>query len=79
MRRILLDLVERRIGEAGRGVAPGALFETAWPGVKANTKSMGARVYVAIGTLRRLGLSEVLIRNDSGYLLNPSVPVRFSG
>jgi predicted ATPase/Tfp pilus assembly protein PilF len=76
MRRILLHLAERRSRDAGKGAAPGELFETAWPGVKANEKSVAARVYVAIGTLRRLGLSDVLIRNEAGYLLDPSVPVR---
>jgi hypothetical protein len=33
-----------------------------------------SRVYVAVATLRRMGLS-ALVRIDDGYRLDPSVPV----
>ena len=36
-------------------------------------RSGTGRVHVAIATLRRLGLSKVLIRREEGYLLDPAV------
>ena len=32
-------------------------------------------MYTAIATLRRMGLRDVLIRRDDGYLLSPDVVV----
>jgi hypothetical protein len=78
MRRLLLHLVERRTRDPGKGTPSAELFAAAWPGTRVSTKSMGARVYVAIGTLRRLGLADMLLRNDSGYLLDPARPIRRS-
>lgn len=78
MRRLLLHLVERRALAPGKGTPSTELFEAAWPGTRVNARSMGARVYVAIGTLRRLGLSDMLLRNESGYLLDPARPIRRS-
>jgi hypothetical protein len=32
-------------------------------------------VYTAIATLRRLGLRELLLRDDRGYMLRADVPI----
>ncbi|MEM6991151.1 MAG: hypothetical protein AAF721_11655 [Myxococcota bacterium] len=38
------------------------------------------RVYVALTTLRKLGLRDYLLSQDDGYLLDPAMPIaRASG
>ena len=34
-----------------------------------------SRVYVALGTLRKLGLRDVILSRDGGYLLDPRVKI----
>ncbi len=75
LRRILALLSERRVSEPGRGASVTELFEGAWPGESAAAKGAAARVYVGLGTLRRLGLQGVLLRSDEGYYLDPDVPL----
>jgi predicted ATPase len=78
LRALLAELARRRQSEPGAGVSLDRLFEAAWPGARIGSESRAARVYVAIGTLRKLGLASVLLRQDDGYLLDPLVPVRIA-
>jgi hypothetical protein len=51
------------------------LLEAGWPGERVLPDAGANRVYVALATLRKMGLKEVLKSNDSGYFLDPAVPV----
>ncbi len=66
------------LGEAhGEGAALDsmALLEAGWPGETISAESGLNRVKVALSTLRKLGLREVLLRSDEGYRFDPEIPV----
>jgi tetratricopeptide (TPR) repeat protein len=73
-----LRLILRRLAEA-RDVEPGApldvpaLLAAGWPGERVMHEAGIGRVYAAVSHLRGLGLREVLLRRDDGYLLDPAV------
>lgn len=77
LRRILGALVEAR----GSGVTPTRalstrdLIEAGWPGEIMRDDAAGNRIRVAITTLRKLGLADVLITRDDGYVLSASIVV----
>ncbi len=75
LRRILLSLARQRRDAPGAGMSQQELFECGWVGEKALAESAALRVYNAIRTLRSLGLSAALLRHDSGYLLDPELPL----
>ncbi len=62
---------------AGQALSLDALFEAGWPGENIVQSAAHRRVYTAIGTLRDLGLRDVLIRRDDGYLLATDVRLTF--
>jgi len=70
LRRLLAALVEQRVSAPGRVLSREALFAAAWPGEKIGIESAHNRLYVAIATLRRLGLAGVLHTQTDGYLLD---------
>jgi predicted ATPase/Tfp pilus assembly protein PilF len=76
LRRILLAVLEQRRVAPGRGLSVDALVRAAWPGERIKPDAAANRVYVAVAKLRRRGLGTYLLRNDEGYLLDASVPVR---
>ena len=51
------------------------VFDAGWPGQKILEEAARIRVYVAIRTLRTLGLGDVLETGTQGYYLNPSIPI----
>lgn len=55
------------------------LLELGWPGETVNVESGLNRVKVALSTLRKLGLREVLVRGEGGYRFDPDVPVVLTG
>jgi tetratricopeptide (TPR) repeat protein len=73
LRRLLLTLVERRASAPGSGVSLAELARGAWPEASEGARGLSSRVYVGVGTLRRLGLGALLARGEDGYLLDPSV------
>jgi tetratricopeptide (TPR) repeat protein len=75
LRLILLELTEMRRAKPGTGVGVDALREAGWPNEKMSADAASNRVYVSLNKLRKLGLEGVLVRNESGYMLDPSVPV----
>lgn len=75
LRRMLALLAERRVSSPGRGASVNELFEAAWPDASFAAKGAAARVYVGLGTLRRLGLQGVLLRGDDGYYLDDGIPL----
>ncbi|MEL6179654.1 MAG: tetratricopeptide repeat protein, partial [Myxococcota bacterium] len=74
-RRILQRLVEHRQSEDDENLSVYDLMEAGWPGEKLHPEAGTNRVYVAVTTLRNLGLRDLLVYRDEGYLLDPSVPV----
>jgi hypothetical protein len=52
------------------------LLEAGWPGERVGPEAGFARVRNALSTLRKMGLRDVLLTRDDGYLLDPAVPIR---
>ena len=74
-RLILQRLVELRLDEEAESLSVYELMEAGWPGEKLHPEAGTNRVYVAVTTLRNLGLRDLLVYRDEGYTLDPSVPV----
>lgn len=75
MRRILSALVSARLDEPGRGIPLNELFGIGWPGDRSSPSSASNRVYVTLNRLRNAGLGEHLVCTDSGYMLDPELPL----
>lgn len=71
--RVLSALVRSRVAAPDATVSLDALVAAGWPGEKLLADSGANRVYVAIATLRRLGLRDVIERREGGYRLAPEV------
>lgn len=67
--RILQILLEQREAQPGVALSVPELVEAGWPGDKTIDKSGANRVYVALTTLRRLGLRDVITRERDGYCI----------
>jgi hypothetical protein len=52
------------------------LVRAGWGDERILPRSAAQRVRVAIAELRALGLREVLLSRDGGYLLDPHLPLR---
>jgi len=52
-----------------------ALVEVGWPGERLLPKAGAARVYVALSTLRKLGLRDAIERSMKGFRLAESASV----
>jgi len=75
LRLMLKELADLRESAPNTAVTLDTLLAAGWPDEKVNYTAGAARVYSALATLRRLGMREVLLRRDDGYLLDPSVPI----
>jgi hypothetical protein len=75
MRLILDRLVQKRLEGDGAGLSVADIFHAGWPDENIKPHSMQNRVYVALSKLRKLGLNDLLLSRDDGYLLDPLVPV----
>jgi tetratricopeptide (TPR) repeat protein len=75
--RLVTALVALRERAPGEPLAIDAAIEAGWPGERMTGDSANNRLKVALSTLRKLGLRELLVRHESGgYLLDPNVPIR---
>lgn len=74
-RLIFEHLVDCRRRKPGVDTDVYALLEVGWPDEDLLPESGKARVYVAIQTLRDLGLRQVLETGSEGYRLDPDIPV----
>lgn len=75
LRRILLYLVERRRATPDSAVPAATLAQAGWPGERILASALANRLHNAIAVLRSLGLRGILRRKDTGYLLDPDVPM----
>lgn len=73
--QVLRLLVQRRQLAPGQATAAVDLCAAAWPGDRSDRASLLNRLRVAMTTLRRMGLRDLLMRDNVGYWLDPSVPV----
>lgn len=76
MRRILARLVVERLAAPGQRVTLEEIIAAGWPGEKIAAEAALNRAYVAIATLRKKGLREVLDKVAGGYALSPGVALR---
>ena len=74
--RILLALVDRQYSGS---LDLAALLTAGWPGERLAGDSGASRVYVALSSLRKLGLDAAIDRHDGGWRFNPRVKVTVSG
>ena len=75
MRRILDALVERRVA-GGDALETDDLFTIGWPDQAIRGDSAAHRVRVAVSSLRTLGLSEIICKDEDGYSLSTDVEIR---
>ncbi len=75
LRRILSTLARARADAPGKALSVEALTEAGWPGERILVEAAATRVRVAIATLRKLGLRDVLHTRDDGYLIDPTVEI----
>ncbi|MDB4935873.1 MAG: Signal transduction response regulator [Labilithrix sp.] len=71
LRRIFRAIVTAHRECPRRGLSVSAVFDAGWFGERAAPDALAGRVYSAISKLRRLGLGDVLVRSEAGYLLDP--------
>jgi predicted ATPase len=76
LRRLLDRLVVQRERAPGEPVSLEEIIEAGWPGEKIGADAALNRAYVAIASLRKQGLREVLVRAGGGYALSQAVVVR---
>ena len=77
-RLVFKALVQERIEHPGEALLRDDLFEAGWPGEHAEYEAAAGRVYTAIRDLRRLGLGEVIVTLDEGYLIPLHVDTRWA-
>jgi predicted ATPase len=76
---VLLDrLAAERRDRPGAPLAWQALLAAGWPGERVLPEAGAHRVRVALSTLRKLGLRDVIKTAGDGYLLDPAVPAILS-
>ena len=74
--RVLGTMLVARKDEPGRALTVSDMLERAWAEEKLLPRAGANRVYVAMTTLRKMGLRNLLVRTDTGYVLDPDVPLR---
>lgn len=73
--RVLRALVAAHRRAPGVALSLEDVIEAGWPGARLVADSGANRVYVAIATLRRLGLRERIERAEGGYRLAPGASI----
>jgi predicted ATPase len=78
IRGVLSALARQREERPGEATSVPALVQAGWPGERIRAAAGAERVYAAVATLRRLGLSAVIQQKADGYLLSPQYPLVLS-
>ena len=76
MRGMLSALLRIRDADVRAVLSRDELFEAGWPGQCVDERSRANRVYVALSSLRKLGLREALLHDGDGYRFAPEWGVR---
>ena len=76
LRRILLHFARRRIDAPGEVVTLDEIVAAGWPDEKIGTDAALNRAYVALTSLRKMGLRGLLVHGGGGYALSQAVAVR---
>ncbi|MFT4628823.1 MAG: tetratricopeptide (TPR) repeat protein, partial [Myxococcota bacterium] len=74
-RRVIAGLVRARLDSPGTAQSIDQVLEFGWPSETILWEAAMNRVYVTITRLRNLGLGDVLLTNEDGYLLDPTTAV----
>lgn len=74
--RVLATMLDARRDDPGRALSVSDMLDRAWAEEKLLPRAGANRVYVAMTTLRKMGLRSLLVRTDAGYVLDPDVPLR---
>ncbi len=74
LQQILRALARHRVDCPGEPLTADDLIAAGWPGVKMIADAGINRLYVAISTLRKLGLDGLLIHDGTGYQLSADTP-----
>lgn len=75
--RIVHRLALQRRDHAGVALSSDDLLEAGWPGERILAAAGAHRVRVAVSTLRKLGLRDLLLTTEDGYTLDPRTPLVF--
>ncbi|WP_438031064.1 hypothetical protein [Sorangium sp. So ce233] len=75
--RIVTALVDRHDEAPDASLSLQDLLAAGWPGERPVADAGANRVYVALTQLRRMGLRDIIERNEHGYRLAPRAVVRF--
>jgi tetratricopeptide (TPR) repeat protein len=78
VRRILRLLASRRMDAPGDVVPVEEIIDAGWQGERIRPEAALNRAYVALATLRKLGLREALVTAAGGYCLDPAMAIRFA-
>ncbi len=76
LRRMLLAFVDAREKTPGTTLDVHQLLDAGWPGERVLPEAGANRVYTAIRHLRNMGMKDVLVTRDGGYLLAPDVTIQ---
>ena len=75
LRRLFAALVAHYLTAPGEPMSLDELIEHGWPGEKMDAESAINRVHVSLTTLRKLGLRELLNRDEQGYYLDSKAAI----
>jgi predicted ATPase len=75
--RLLVGLVSQRLSAPSQPLSVDDLLDAGWPGERVLPDAGANRVYVAVATLRKLGLRDALASRDGGYLIDEDVEVDY--
>jgi hypothetical protein len=74
--RLILDRLSR--ADDKTNLAWDELLEAGWPGERMRADAGAHRVRVAVSTLRKMGLRDVLRTEDTGYRIDPAYEIQRS-
>lgn len=75
LRLILVAMAREQITHPGRALSREQMLEAGWPGERTTRRSGGIRVRVTVSKLRSIGLRELIVSREDGYLLRPDAVV----
>lgn len=75
---VIETLAEAHVRSPGAAVSQDVLLERGWPNERMHPEAAANRLYVAIATLRKMGLKEHIVSRDDGYLFAPGIDIVWS-